>query len=351
MFLNDFDFDLPEELIATRPASPRTSARLLVATANKVDDSTVSDLPKYLKPGDRLVFNDTKVIPARLNGVRNRLIDNDKLTSSNIEVTLLSLKKQEIWSALIKPLRKVKIGEKIFFDKNLQAKLTDKIDGQASLRFNIIGSELLKRLEDIGTMPLPPYIATKRRVDRRDNFDYQTVFARKLGSVAAPTASLHFDDALLGEIKNIGVDTSFVTLHVGAGTFSPIRDNIDDHKMHSEFGCISKTDADIINTCKLNGGRVIAVGTTTLRLLESAAVNQNLIGEYNEETDIFIKPGFNFNIVDILLTNFHLPKSSLLLLISAFAGSERVKLAYQEAINNRYRFFSYGDVSLLYKNE
>ena len=349
MFLNDFDFDLPEELIATRPASPRTSARLLVATANKVDDSTVSDLPKYLKPGDRLVFNDTKVIPARLNGVRNRLIDNDKLTSSNIEVTLLSLKKQGIWSALIKPLRKVKIGEKISFDKNLQAKLTDKIDGQASLRFNIKGSELLKRLEDIGTMPLPPYIATKRRVDRRDNFDYQTVFARKLGSVAAPTASLHFDDALLGEIKNIGVDTSFVTLHVGAGTFLPVKDDdIKKHKMHAEYGEICQQTVEEINKTQKDGGRIIPVGTTALRLLESSALSDGTVRKWSGETDIFIYPGYKFKVADGLMTNFHLPKSTLIMLVSALMSKETIETIYDHAIKQKYRFFSYGDSSLLF---
>ena len=349
MFLNDFDFDLPEELIATRPASPRTSARLLVARANKIHDSTVNALPKYLKPGDRLVFNDTKVLPARLNGVRNRLIENDKLTSSKIEVTLLKSKKQGIWSALIKPLRRVKIGERIFFDKNLEAKLTDKIDGQASLRFNIKGSELLKCLNDIGTMPLPPYIATKRQADKRDNFDYQTVFARKLGSVAAPTASLHFDDALLDEIKNNGVHTSFVTLHVGAGTFLPVKDeDIKKHKMHAEYGEISQQTVEEINKTQKDGGRIIPVGTTALRLLESSALSDGTVHNWNGETDIFIYPGYKFKVADGLMTNFHLPKSTLIMLVSAMMGKETIETIYDHAIKQKYRFFSYGDSSLLF---
>ena len=349
MFLNDFDFDLPEELIATRPASPRTSARLLVARANKIHDRTVNELPKYLKPGDRLVFNDTKVIPARLNGVRNRLIENDKLASSKVEVTLLKLKKQGLWSALIKPLRKVKIGEKIFFDKNLEAKLTDKIDGQASLRFNIKGSELLKRLNDIGTMPLPPYIATKRQADKRDNFDYQTVFARKLGSVAAPTASLHFDDALLDEIKNNGVHTSFVTLHVGAGTFLPVKDEeIKKHKMHAEYGEISQQTVEEINKTQKDGGRIIPVGTTALRLLESSALSDGTVHNWSGETDIFIYPGYKFKVADGLMTNFHLPKSTLIMLVSAMMGKETIETIYDHAIKQKYRFFSYGDSSLLF---
>ena len=349
MFLNDFDFDLPEELIATRPASPRTSARLLVARANKIHDSTVSELPKYLKPGDRLVFNDTKVLLARLNGVRKRLTENDKFNSSKVEVTLLKLQKQGIWSALIKPLRKVKIGEKIFFDKNLEAKLIDKIDGQASLRFNIKGSELLKCLNDIGTMPLPPYIATKRQADKRDNFDYQTVFARKLGSVAAPTASLHFDDALLDEIKNNGVHTSFVTLHVGAGTFLPVKDEeIKKHKMHAEYGEISQQTAEEINKTQKDGGRIIPVGTTALRLLESSALSDGTVHNWSGETDIFIYPGYKFKVADGLMTNFHLPKSTLIMLVSAMMGKETIETIYDHAIKQKYRFFSYGDSSLLF---
>ena len=224
MLLSDFDFELPEELIAIRPASPRSSARLLMARGDKIDDRLVSDLPKLLKPSDRLVLNDTKVLPVRMSGVRNRSFDGNKIASANIEVTLLTKKKQRTWGALIKSLRRIKLGEKIIFDKSFHAKLIDKTDGQAVLQFNIEGTEFMKRLENLGIMPLPPYIASKRPADERDNVDYQSVFARNSGSVAAPTASLHFDHDLLAEIDKIGVETSFVTLHVGAGTFMPVKD-------------------------------------------------------------------------------------------------------------------------------
>ena len=272
MLLSDFDFELPEELIAIRPASPRSSARLLMARGDKIDDRLVSDLPKFLKPGDRLVLNDTKVLPVRMSGVRNRSFDGNKIASANIEVTLLTKKKQRTWDALIKPLRRMKLGEKIIFDKSFHAKLIDKTDGQAVLQFNIEGTEFMKRLENLGIMPLPPYIASKRPADERDNVDYQSVFARNSGSVAAPTASLHFDHDLLAEIDKIGVETSFVTLHVGAGTFMPVKDeDIKNHKMHFEFGHISQQTADEIKKTQKNGGRIIPVGTTALRLLETAA--------------------------------------------------------------------------------
>ena len=342
MNLNDFDFDLPSELIATRPNFPREKSRMLVVDSN-FQHTTFDFLSDFLNKEDVLVINNTKVIPTYLIG---------NLNGSKINVTAHKELDDGKWLAYLKPARKVKDGDQIILANNNIANVEKKTSfGEAIISFNLDKKNLLDFFEKYGYMPLPPYILKQRESDKNDIHDYQTVYAAKEGSIAAPTAGLHFDNKTLENIRKKISGIVEVTLHVGAGTFSPIRDNIDDHKMHSEFGCISKTDADIINTCKLNGGRIIAVGTTTLRLLESAAVNQNLIREYNEETDIFIKPGFNFNIVDILLTNFHLPKSSLLLLISAFAGSERVKLAYQEAINNRYRFFSYGDVSLLYKNE
>ncbi|MFL2794892.1 MAG: tRNA preQ1(34) S-adenosylmethionine ribosyltransferase-isomerase QueA [Paracoccaceae bacterium] len=349
MFLSEFDFDLPEELVATRPASPRSSSRLLVARGNNIDDSFVNDLPKFLKSGDRIVLNDTKVIPARLSGIRNRLIEDNKTTSANIEVTLLAAKKDRIWSALVKPLRKIKLSEEIFFDKNFRAKLVDKIDGQALLQFNIEGSEFFEYLNSLGVMPLPPYIASKRQADNNDKLDYQTVFARKLGSVAAPTASLHFDNALLDEIRGIGVEISFVTLHVGAGTFLPVKDEeIRKHKMHAEYGEISQQTADEINKTKKNGGRIIPVGTTALRLLESAAQPTGKLCEWHGETDIFIYPGFKFKVADGLMTNFHLPKSTLIMLVSAIMGKETIETIYKHAITRRYRFFSYGDSSLLF---
>ena len=349
MLLSDFDFELPEELIAIRPASPRSSARLLMARGDKIDDRLVSDLPKFLKPGDRLVLNDTKVLPVRMSGVRNRLFDGNKIASANIEVTLLTKKKQRTWDALIKPLRRMKLGEKIIFDKSFHAKLIDKTDGQAVLQFNIEGTEFMKRLENLGIMPLPPYIASKRPADERDDVDYQSVFARNSGSVAAPTASLHFDHDLLAEIDKIGVETSFVTLHVGAGTFMPIKDeDIKNHKMHSEFGHISQETANEIKKTQKNGGRIIPVGTTALRLLETAAQSDGTLSEWYGETDIFIYPGFKFKVADGLMTNFHLPKSTLIMLVSALMGKETIETIYNHAIKHRYKFFSYGDSSLLF---
>jgi S-adenosylmethionine:tRNA ribosyltransferase-isomerase len=349
MLLSDFDFELPEELIAIRPASPRSSARLLMARGDKIDDRLVSDLPKFLKPGDRLVLNDTKVLPVRMSGVRNRSFDGNKIASANIEVTLLTKKKQRTWGALIKPLRRIKLGEKIIFDKSFHAKLIDKTDGQAVLQFNIEGTEFMKRLENLGIMPLPPYIASKRPADERDNVDYQSVFARNSGSVAAPTASLHFDHDLLAEIDKIGVETSFVTLHVGAGTFMPVKDeDIKNHKMHSEFGHISQEVADEIKKTQKNGGRIIPVGTTALRLLETAAQSDGTLSEWYGETDIFIYPGYKFKVADGLMTNFHLPKSTLIMLVSALMGKETIETIYNHAIKHRYKFFSYGDSSLLF---
>ena len=349
MLLSDFDFELPEELIAIRPASPRSSARLLMARGDKIDDRLVSDLPKFLKPGDRLVLNDTKVLPVRMSGVRNRSFDGNKIASANIEVTLLTKKKQRTWGALIKPLRRMKLGEKIIFDKSFHAKLIDKSDGQAVLQFNIEGTEFMKRLENLGIMPLPPYIASKRPADERDNVDYQSVFARNSGSVAAPTASLHFDHDLLAEIDKIGVETSFVTLHVGAGTFMPVKDeDIKNHKMHSEFGHISQEVADEIKKTQENRGRIIPVGTTALRLLETAAQSDGTLSEWYGETDIFIYPGYKFKVADGLMTNFHLPKSTLIMLVSALMGKETIETIYNHAIKHRYKFFSYGDSSLLF---
>ena len=349
MFLSDFDFDLPEELIATRPASPRSSARLLVLKGVNIYDSFVDNLPKFLKSGDRLVLNDTKVLPARLNGVRRRSIESSEKSSAKIEVTLLAAKQKGIWSALIKPLRKVKLGETIYFNKSFEAKLIEKVDGQGLLHFNKDNIEFLNQLEELGTMPLPPYIASKRQSDTRDNLDYQTIFAQKIGSVAAPTASLHFDLGLLEKLKNKGVEISFVTLHVGAGTFLPVKsEDIKKHKMHAEFGEINQKTVDEIRQTKKNGGRVIPVGTTALRLLETAAQSNDTLSEWSGETDIFIYPGYKFIVADGLMTNFHLPKSTLVMLVSALMGKETIESIYNHAITQKYRFFSYGDSSLLF---
>ena len=349
MNLSDFDFELPEELIATRPVSPRSTARLLVAKGDNVDDGFVNDLPEFLRSGDRLVFNDTKVLPARLNGFRSRDIDVNNVAVAKIEVTLLASKKESIWSALIKPLRKIRVGEKITFDKSFEAILIDKVDGQGILRFNKENNEFLDRLEELGAMPLPPYIASKRQADKRDNLDYQTIFAQKMGSVAAPTASLHFDLGLLERLKKKGVETSFVTLHVGAGTFLPVKsEDIRQHKMHAEFGEINQKTVDEIRQTKKNGGRIIPVGTTALRLLETAAQSNNILSEWRGETDIFIYPGYKFIVADGLMTNFHLPKSTLMMLVSALMGKETIESIYNHAITKKYRFFSYGDSSLLF---
>ena len=342
MNLDDFDFDLPTELIATRPNNPREKSKMLVVD-NDFRHTTFDFLLNYLDKKDVLVINNTKVLPTYLVG---------DLNGSQIKVTAHKKLDNGHWLAYLKPARKVKDGDKIILpDKNIVTVEEKTNFGEAIVSFSVAEKDLINFFEKNGSMPLPPYILKQRDSDESDINDYQTIYATNEGSIAAPTAGLHFNEKVLENIRNKISAIVNVTLHVGAGTFSPIRDNIENHRMHSEFGHISKEDADTINNCKLVGGRIIAVGTTTLRLLESAAVGKDLIKEYQKETDIFIKPGFKFNIVDVLLTNFHLPKSSLLLLISAFAGSEKVKLAYEEAINNKYRFFSYGDVSLLYKNE
>ncbi|NUH64556.1 tRNA preQ1(34) S-adenosylmethionine ribosyltransferase-isomerase QueA [Sulfitobacter sp. S0837] len=346
MKLSDFDFDLPEDLIATRPANPRSSARLLVAEGAQLHDQRVTDLTDWLRPGDRLVLNDTRVIPARLSGLRHRASAQGNV-QAKIEVTLLEPRGDGTWSALIKPLRKLKIGEEVIFSDDLRATLEAVEDGQGHLRFNCTGDDFDAALNAAGAMPLPPYIAAKRAADARDMTDYQTVFARHAGAVAAPTASLHFDEALLAALGEKGVDFSHVTLHVGAGTFLPVKvDDISDHKMHAEWGKVSAKAAEEITATRAAGGRVIPVGTTALRLIETAARGGE-IAAWEGDTDIFITPGFTFNVTDGLMTNFHLPKSTLMMLVSALMGVQAVKDIYAHAIAQKYRFFSYGDSSLL----
>lgn len=347
MKLADFDFDLPDRLIATRPASPRPSARLLVAQGDGFTDAHVRDLPDWLRPGDRLVLNDTAVIPARLSGQRHRDSAQGPV-SARIEVTLLEPDTLGLWSALIKPLKKVKPGEDIRFSDDLSATLDRIEDGQGVLRFTLTGDEFDAALARVGAMPLPPYIAARRPADAQDNTDYQTVFARNPGAVAAPTASLHFDDALLDQIRAMGVDITYVTLHVGAGTFLPVKvDDVKTHKMHAEWGRVSAAAAAEIAATQASGGRVIPVGTTALRLIESAARDSGAIAPWQGKTDIFIYPGFQFHVTDALMTNFHLPKSTLLMLVSALMGQDRIKAIYDHALRHEYRFFSYGDASLL----
>jgi len=346
MKLSDFDFDLPEELIATRPANPRSSARLLVAAGDQLHDRRVTDLTDWLRPGDRLVLNDTRVIPARLSGLRHRASAQGAV-QAKIEVTLLEPRGDGTWSALIKPLRKLKIGEEVVFSDDLRATLEAVEDGQGHLRFNCTGDDFDAALNAAGAMPLPPYIAAKRAADAQDMTDYQTVFARHAGAVAAPTASLHFDEALLAALAAKGVTFSHVTLHVGAGTFLPVKvDDISEHKMHAEWGRVSAEAAKEITATRAAGGRVIPVGTTALRLIETAA-RGGQIAAWEGDTDIFITPGFNFNVTDGLMTNFHLPKSTLMMLVSALMGVQQVKDIYAHAIAEKYRFFSYGDSSLL----
>lgn len=348
MKLSDFDFELPEALIATRPASPRTSARLLVATGDDLHDLSVSDLPRILRAGDRLVLNDTKVIPARLFGLRHR--DSAQgAVKAKIEVTLLEPQADGNWMALVKPLKKIKIGEDVIFSDDLSARLIDKVDGTATLQFNLMGDDFDAALAQAGAMPLPPYIAAKRPADDRDKHDYQTVFARHKGAVAAPTASLHFDTELLAEIAAIGVTFSHVTLHVGAGTFLPVKvDDVSQHKMHSEWGDVSQQAVDEVNATHQSGGRVIPVGTTALRLVESAATADGQLQPWQGTTDIFIRPGYKFRVADALMTNFHLPKSTLMMLVSAMMGTQKIRDIYRHAIANEYRFFSYGDASILF---
>ncbi len=346
MKLSDFDFDLPEQLIATRPAKPRSSARLLLAQDGRIADRIVNELPHILAPGDRLVLNDTKVIPARLTGTRSRSGDAGQ-TVAKVEVTLLEPQADGTWTALVKPLKKVRDGETVVFSSDLEAEVIGRRDGQGVLQFNLTGDDFDAALAEAGAMPLPPYIEAKRKADEADKSDYQTFWAKHAGAVAAPTASLHFDGPLLDALRARGVEFTFVTLHVGAGTFLPVKvDDIADHKMHAEWGEVKAAASAEINATKAAGKRVIPVGTTAMRLIESAAKDGQM-RPWEGPTDIFITPGFQFQIADGLMTNFHLPKSTLMMLVSALMGVDEIREIYAHAISNAYRFFSYGDSSLL----
>ena len=351
MKLSDFDFDLPDDLIATRPVRPRPAARLLVAGQTELADRHVADLPQILRPGDRLVLNNTKVLPARLKGQRHRQTGQGRVTAG-IEVTLIDPMPDGGWRALAKPLRKLKQGEEIEFGAGLVAQVAALDRDSVILAFNLAGAAFDAALLQAGAMPLPPYIAARRAADARDLEDYQTVFARHSGAVAAPTASLHFDQPLLDVLRAAGVAFTEVTLHVGAGTFLPVKvDNVADHKMHAERGFVSPQAADEINRTRAEGGRLIPVGTTALRLIESAAGDDGRMQAWQGSTDIFITPGYRFRVTDGLMTNFHLPKSTLMMLVSALMGTGRVREIYRHAIAQRYRFFSYGDASLLLPGE
>ncbi|TGD62830.1 tRNA preQ1(34) S-adenosylmethionine ribosyltransferase-isomerase QueA [Tabrizicola sp. WMC-M-20] len=341
MKLADFDFDLPEGLIATRPARPRTSARLLLAEGGAIRDLHVRDLIDVFRPGDRLVLNNTRVIPARLSGQRQR-----GAAVARVEITLME-PAADGWRAMAKPLRKLAVGEEIVFSPMLSATVAEKSDTDLRLVFNLTGDDFDAALAQAGAMPLPPYIAAKRAPDAQDDDDYQTVFARHKGAVAAPTASLHFDAELLEGLRAKGVAFTEVTLHVGAGTFLPVKvEDVTTHRMHAEWGQVSAEAADQINATKAAGGRVIPVGTTALRLIETAA-RSGRVEPWEGPTDIFIYPGFVFHATDALMTNFHLPKSTLLMLVSALMGKDRMDRIYAHAIAGEYRFFSYGDASLL----
>jgi S-adenosylmethionine:tRNA ribosyltransferase-isomerase len=335
----DFDFDLPADRIALRPARPRDSARLLLVKGSDISDHQVLDLPGLLRAGDVLVFNDTKVIPAQLEGRRGE---------ATIGATLHKREGPREWQAFLRNAKRARAGDTIDFGKGVAASVVDKAeDGSALLHFE--GEEPVELLlERAGRMPLPPYIASKREVDERDREDYQTMFAREEGAVAAPTAALHFTPRLLEALDQRGVGRETLTLHVGAGTFLPVKsEQIEEHKMHAEWGRIDAATAERLNDVRRSGGRLISVGTTSLRLLESAAGADGTIRPFEGDTAIFITPGYRFKAVDGLITNFHLPRSTLFMLVSALMGSEVMRAAYAHAIEAGYRFYSYGDASLL----
>lgn len=356
MRVDAFDFELPESSIATRPVSPRDRSRMLVVNDGErgsLQNRTFLDLESYLRPGDALVFNDTKVIPAQLEGLRTR---GD--SQAKIGLTLHMRMAPNRWRAFARGAKKIQQGDNLSFSApletgelyTLRATVTEKAaGGEIDCEFDHSGQQLDIALTKVGKIPLPPYIASKRPEDARDHEDYQTVYAKERGAVAAPTAGLHFTNDLLGRMRAKGVLCLAVTLHVGAGTFLPVKaDDTEDHLMHEEIGSISEPISSALNQVRQSGGRLFAVGTTSLRLLESAVNNDGIIPKWSGATDIFITPGYKFKAVDALITNFHLPRSTLFMLVSAFAGTGTMKNAYNHAISDGYRFYSYGDSSLLF---
>ena len=334
-----FDFDLPTDRIALRPARPRDSARMLLVEGEKLSDRKVLDQPDVLRPGDILVFNDTRVIPAQLEGMRGK---------ARVGATLHKRESLREWWAFVRNAKRVRDGDMIEFGEGVKASAVARdLEGAILLHFH--GEEPVELLlERAGQMPLPPYIASKRGTDESDHSDYQTMFARESGAVAAPTAALHFTDRLIEALDQRGVGREALTLHVGAGTFLPVKsDDTTNHRMHSEWGRIDQSTADRLNMAKAAGGRLIAVGTTSLRLIESAADDEGQIQPFDGDTAIFITPGYRFKAVDGLMTNFHLPRSTLFMLVSALMGLDVMKSAYAHAIEHGYRFYSYGDSSLL----
>ncbi len=343
MRVDVFDFDLPRHLIAERPATPRDSARLLHVRDAGLDDCGVGDLPGLLRPGDVLVVNDTRVIPARLVGRRGL---------AGIEVTLHELCAPDCWKAFARPAKKLKPGDVIEFGPDFSAEVAAKGEaGEVTLHFPAGGEALMAAIEAHGRLPLPPYIR-HGLADAADRTDYQTVYAQHKGAVAAPTAGLHFTPDLLARLDQAGIQRVTVTLHVGAGTFLPVKvDDTADHHMHRERGHISAEACAILAAARAQGGRVVAVGTTSARLLESAADSDGYVRPFDDATAIFITPGYRFKAVDVLMTNFHLPRSTLFMLVSAFAGLDRMHWAYAHAIATGYRFYSYGDACLLHREE
>jgi S-adenosylmethionine:tRNA ribosyltransferase-isomerase len=351
MRVSEFDFHLPETLIALHPAEPRDSARLLVVRSGEpFADRHIPDLKTLLRPGDVLVVNDTRVLPAELKGVRVR-----GEVRANVSFNLHKRVDAHTWRAFARPAKKLHVLDRLELGNGgaepLIARVAGKGDtGEVTLEFELGGAQLDEAIKSHGAMPLPPYIGAKRAVEERDKVDYQTVYAAEDGAVAAPTAGLHFTERLLQELSDMGVAMERVTLHVGAGTFLPMKaDDTDDHVMHSEWGEIDQATVERINARRAAGGRVIAVGTTSLRLLETASRATGELRPFVGDTDIFITPGFRFRTVDVLMTNFHLPKSTLFMLVSAFSGLEVMKAAYAHAIAEGYRFYSYGDSSLLHR--
>jgi S-adenosylmethionine:tRNA ribosyltransferase-isomerase len=350
-----FDFDLPPEFIALRPAVPRDSARLLVVRPGQApDDRIVRDLPTLLRPGDQLVVNDTRVLPVQLFGRRL-----GREPETKIEATLIKRLDGSRWQAFVKPAKRLREGDVVRFGAEGRVCLLGQLDatveakgeaGEVALAFTFHGPVLDQAISDVGSMPLPPYIAARRPADDRDVADYQTMFAREEGAVAAPTAGLHFTDDLLGAATQAGIGLHRLTLHVGAGTFLPVKvEDTSGHSMHAEWGTMSEATACALNEARARGGRIVAVGTTSLRLLESAAGEDGTLREFAGETSIFITPGYRFRVVDVLMTNFHLPRSTLFMLVAAFSGLETMKAAYAHAIASGYRFYSYGDASLLFR--
>jgi S-adenosylmethionine:tRNA ribosyltransferase-isomerase len=349
MRVEEFDFDLPEDRIALRPVSPRDSARLLVVRENgAIEHRSVRELPDLLRAGDHIVMNDTQVIPARLYG--RRLGRDAAGEGARIEVTLHKRVSPSTFRALVRPAKRLKPGDRIVLGVGLGGTISARDGGEAEIVFEKQGAALDAAIASEGEMPLPPYIAGKRKPDSQDRSDYQTVYARESGSIAAPTAGLHFTPELLTRLEENRIARSHVTLHVGAGTFLPVSsEDTEDHRMHAEWAELPAQTAQELNRTRASGGRIVATGSTALRTLETASDDEGHIQPFSGDTSLFITPGYTFKAVDVLLTNFHLPRSTLFMLVCAFAGTATMKAVYEQAVAARYRFYSYGDACLLFR--